>query len=109
MKKIEDFKEVSRKSDEEECLRMKQELEERLVPKRESQVDVEMIIQRLQVEARKRFQQEEDQIDQKLKEITSIQEKELQEDMKKKTLELHIAEAKRRYCHLAFTILIDVC
>nr|SVE80150.1 EOG090X0755 [Daphnia magna]SVE81348.1 EOG090X0755 [Daphnia magna] len=96
MKKIEDFKEVSRRSDEEECLRMKQELEERLVPKRESQVDVEMIIQRLQVEARKRFQQEEDQIDQKLKEITSIQEKELQEDMKKKTLELHIAEAKRR-------------
>nr|SVE72340.1 EOG090X0755 [Daphnia similis] len=96
MKKIEDFKEVSRRSDEEECLRKKQELEERLVPKRESQVDVEMIIQRLQDEARQRFQQREDQINQKLNEIKSIQEKQLQEDLKKKMLELNIAESKRR-------------
>nr|SVE77034.1 EOG090X0755 [Daphnia lumholtzi] len=96
MKKIEDFKEVSRRSDEEECLRKKQELEERLVPKRESQVDVERTIQRLQDEARQRFQQKEDQINQKLKEIKSIQEKELQENLKKKALELRVAEAKRR-------------
>nr|SVE75786.1 EOG090X0755 [Daphnia hispanica] len=96
MRKIEDFKEFSRQSDEEECLRKKQELEERLVPKRESQLDVEITFQRLQDEARQRFQQKEDQIDQKLKEIKSIQEKELQEDLKKKTSELQIAEAKRR-------------
>nr|SVE75156.1 EOG090X0755 [Daphnia dolichocephala] len=96
MKKIEDFKELSRRCDDEDCLRKKQELEERLVPKTESQTDIEMTIQRLQDEARLRIQQKEDQIDQKLKEMQSIQEKELQEDLKKKTLELQVAEAKRR-------------
>jgi hypothetical protein len=71
-------------------------LEERLVPKTESQIDVEMTIQRLQNEARLRIQQKEDQIDKKLREVQSIQEKELQEDLKKKTLELQIVEAQRR-------------
>lgn len=94
MKKIEDFKEFSRQSNEEECLRKKQELEERLVPKRESQIDVEMTIQRLQDEARQRIQQKEDQIDRKLKEIKSIQEK---EDLKKKA-QLQISEVIQRYC-----------
>jgi hypothetical protein len=55
-----------------------------------------MTIQRLQNEARLRIQQKEDQIDKKLREVQSIQEKELQEDLKKKTLELQIVEAQRR-------------
>ena len=59
-------------------------------------MDVEMTMQRLQNEARLRIQQKEDQIDKKLKEVQSIQEKELQEDLKKKTLELQIVEAKIR-------------
>ncbi len=96
MKKMEDFKESSRRNDDEECLRKKQELEERLVPKTESQMDVEMTIQRLQNEARLRIQQKEDQIDEKLREVQSIQEKELEEDLKKKRLELQIVEAQRR-------------
>nr|SVE74214.1 EOG090X0755 [Daphnia barbata] len=96
MKKIEDFEELSRRCDNEDCLRKKQELQERLVPKTESQTDIEMTIQRLQDEAKLRIQQKEDQIDQKLKEMQTIQEKELQEDLKKKTLELQIVEAKRR-------------
>ena len=96
MKKMEDFKESSRRTDDEECLRKKQELEERLVPKTESEIDVEIAMQRLQNEAKLRIQQKEDQIDKKLKEVQSIQEKELQEDLKKKTIELQIAECKRR-------------
>lgn len=96
MKKIEDFEETSRQNADEECLRKKQELQERLVPKTESQVDVEMTIKRLQEEARLRRQLKEDQIDRKLKEMQSIQEKEQQEDMRRKTLELQGIESKRR-------------
>ncbi len=96
MKKIEDFDEASRQNADEECLRKKRELEERLVPKTEDHIDVEKTIQRLQNEARLRRQQDEDQIDRKLKEMQYIQEKEQQENLRKKTLELHTNEAKRR-------------
>lgn len=97
MKKIEDFEETSRQSADEECLRKRQALREKLVPRTESQIDVEQTIQRLQEEARLRRQLKEDQIDRKLKEMQSIQEKEQQEELKKRNLELQAAEAKKRY------------
>ena len=84
--------EDSRKKADEECLSKKRELEERLVPKTEDHIDVEMNFRRLKDEARLRRQQEEDQIDRKLQ---HIQERAQQEDLRKKTLELHTNEAKK--------------
>nr|CAG4646292.1 EOG090X0755 [Macrothrix elegans] len=95
-KKIEDFEEASRKRAEEECLRKKKELEERLVPKTESHIDVELTIQRLQEEARIRRIEKENQIERKLKEMHYLQEKEKQEDQKRKILESQMTEALNR-------------
>lgn len=95
-KKIEDFEEASRHNADEECLRKKQELQERLVPKTESHTDVEMIIKRTEEEARLRRQLKEDQLDRKLKEMQSMQEREQQEDMRRKTLEHQEIESRKR-------------
>lgn len=97
MKKIEDFEEASRQNADEECQRKKLELQERLVPKTESQMDVEVTIQRLKEEARLRRQLKEDQIDRKLKEMQTIHEREQQEDMRRRTLDLQSIESKKRY------------
>nr|CAG4649368.1 EOG090X0755 [Scapholeberis mucronata]SVE93649.1 EOG090X0755 [Scapholeberis mucronata] len=96
MKKIEDFEKKSRQNADEECLRKKQELEEKLVPRTESEIDVERTIQRLQEEARSKNILRENEINLKLREMQSMQEKEQQEEMRKRTLELQAAEAKNR-------------
>lgn len=87
---------ASRQHADEECLRRKQELEARLVPKTESHYEFELITQRLQEEARHQRQQKEDQIDKKIKEIINQQERVQREKLQKQHLEQQTAEAEKR-------------
>lgn len=97
MKKIEELEESARQDADEECLRKKQELQERLIPKTDSSIDFEKSMKRLQDEALLKRKLKEDQIDQKLKEMQFLQEKEQQEELEKKTLKLKSLEANNRY------------
>nr|CAG4647938.1 EOG090X0755 [Moina brachiata]SVE93040.1 EOG090X0755 [Moina brachiata] len=95
-KRFQEIGAASRQHADEECLRRKQELEARLVPKTESHYEFELITQRLQEEARHQKQQKEDQIDKKIKEIINQQERVQREKLQKQQLEQQIAEAEKR-------------
>lgn len=100
---MEDFELSSRQAAEEECHRMKKELEQRLVPT-ETGFDLDQSMQRLQEEAQMQRKLQADQIERRLRDIQSQQEREQQmikDDLRRKMLEQQTAEARRRY---AFTL-----
>lgn len=97
---MEAFTQTSRQKADEECQRKKLELEQRLVPKMESHMDVEKNMQRIEEEARRQRLYKEDQINRRLHEIQSqkeIQEQKLlMDEQKRQKLEQVKSESKTR-------------
>nr|CAG4641731.1 EOG090X0755 [Eurycercus lamellatus] len=96
-KKMEEFEQASRRAAEEDCQRMKRELEQRLVPTTETHIDVERNMQRLQQEAEMQRKLQADQIEKKLLDLQrSQQEHEQKEELKRKLLEQQKAEIRKK-------------
>lgn len=96
---MEEFERASRQAAEEECLRMKQELEQRLVPT-ENGFDLEWSMRRIQEEAAMQRRIQADQIERKLRDMQSQQEREqqlLRDEQKRKELEQQMGEAVKRF------------
>ncbi len=99
-KKIEDFEQSSRQAAEEDCSRMKRELEQRLVPT--SEIDLERDMRRMQEEAQMKSKIEADRLEKKLRDFQSQQEREQQmikDELRRQLLAQQMAEATQRYFH----------